>query len=528
MAQSRPPATDPKIIRKTYDENLYLFARDVLNFNDMTPDLHREYCDYLNKPNPKKLVLMSRGHLKTTIGAIAMPLHMYVNNPNLRFLVISSTQEKANSIMWLIRQLLQKETTTPMMKTLYADRIVDAKWQKKFPWSNEKILLPRTKTYEKEATFHAMSVNGSVSGFHFDAVIWDDPIDEKTMESEADMLHAIKFFKKRNPLFENPVTGVDIVIGTRYGYEDLYQFIINKLHYDLFYRSCVRDKVTKEPAYTLDDTVEPIWPERFTLDFFREERDQDPWLFSCNYFLNPMDEQQCVFNEKDLRYFELENDGHATLILVNDGIRINPGDCDVIMIVDPALSREQNNKACDSAIVVIAKHNSGRIYTLETYAETVNPYDLIENMYRLYEKWHPRCCYVEDVAYQGALMYMVHEKKDRRRFCRTEPIAPGGRSKDDRITGMEPWIRHHQVYVQKTQTKLINQIRNFQKGHKFQKKDILDALSYAPLVWKLPMTIQDFEKVTGQKFPDGYEDDFEYEYIPTISAGTGRDATTGY
>ena len=122
-------------------------------------------------------------------------------------------------------------------------------------------------------------------------------------------------------------------------------------------------------------------------------------------------------------------------------------------------------------------------------------------------------------------MYMSDNAayKHRKPLCRIEPIHPGSRAKDDRILGLEPYIKNHQLYVRRDQKKLVHQLTHFQKGHKFQVKDILDALAYAPLVWRLPLSAEEYTELFEQEFGDKSDGGFRQ-----ATPDDGRCLVTGY
>lgn len=462
----------------------------------------------------------------STLAAKDFAAWQYVKNHDIRVGIFSSTEDKAADILEGIKRSFHEDTATPMMKQLFPECIVTRKWANKMPWSKGTALMPRPSHYAKENTFHAMSVWGSPEGYHFNVIILDDLIDQKTARSEADMTQAIYFFNNHEPLFDSIRDGISIVIGTRYGENDLYAEIQStKPSYQVFYRSCVRDKLTGEPAYCLDDTTEPIYPLRFPMeDLLRLKNENPAWFFANHYFCMPVSEEDKPFKASDLRYYAMITEGHAQYIHLRHEVKINPFECDRIMIVDPASSREGSGHACDSAVVIIGKHHTGKFFILEAWAEKVNPNQLVDKMYEINDKWQPRTCYVEDIAFQGALMYMVDNKRPNRKpFCRLEPIRPGWKSKDDRIVGLEPYLRNHLMYIQIGQEKLKQQILRFQPGHKFAVKDLLDAVSYAPMVWHLPMTPAELTEDYAEEIED--EDGGE---VRQFAFGRERDDITGY
>ena len=97
-----------KKLRAYADSHLYYFCKVVLGFKDMVPELHGQLCEVLENGDLRKLVLIPRGHLKSTICSIGYPIWRLCKNPDLRIAVISSTQPKASKMMGLTRDLFQR------------------------------------------------------------------------------------------------------------------------------------------------------------------------------------------------------------------------------------------------------------------------------------------------------------------------------------------------------------------------------------------------------------------------------------
>ena len=74
-------------LRDRAKKSTYFFAKAVLGFADLTVHTHGPICRTLDSPSKRKLVVMPRDHLKTSIATIADTLRRIVINPNIRILL---------------------------------------------------------------------------------------------------------------------------------------------------------------------------------------------------------------------------------------------------------------------------------------------------------------------------------------------------------------------------------------------------------------------------------------------------------
>src|SRR5678816_682546 len=90
-------------LRQRCFESLYFFCKLVLGFHDMTPEFHGQICAYVQRPRRHKLIVMPRGHLKTSICTIAYSLWRVTQNPELRILIANATATNAEHFVRMIR-----------------------------------------------------------------------------------------------------------------------------------------------------------------------------------------------------------------------------------------------------------------------------------------------------------------------------------------------------------------------------------------------------------------------------------------
>jgi hypothetical protein len=240
--------------------------------------------------------LWPRGHLKTHIITMGKSIQEYLNNPDVRILLASSSIDGAKKNLRKIKQIFESNT---LLHWLYPECIPDTKGDK---WAETEATLPR-KANHAETTFKCIGVGGRITGWHFDIMRKDDLIDEKTERTPEVMERIIDWHSVMKNLLESPTSGVDHIVGTRWAMFDLYQHIIDK------------EKEYKVNVFGAWDpeTNEPHWHERFTKEALMQLREADPYTFACQQMNNPRDQAVVDFNAGWLRYYGFSEDAQNIL-----------------------------------------------------------------------------------------------------------------------------------------------------------------------------------------------------------------------
>ena len=89
------------LLRQKGKENLYIFNKFVLGVdtgNNKVPlaPFHKELCKTVqDSKDKKKLILVPRMHLKSTLATVGYSVFRIINDPNIRILILSATYQNA-------------------------------------------------------------------------------------------------------------------------------------------------------------------------------------------------------------------------------------------------------------------------------------------------------------------------------------------------------------------------------------------------------------------------------------------------
>src|SRR5262249_30817559 len=144
--------------------SFFFFVNEVVTYsrrelgrkNLVTEHFHKPLCDLIQAAeNPKQLVLVPRGCLKTAIISVAYPLWLLVNDPQTTILLASETVTLAEHVLREIKAVIERNT---LFRVLFPELIpVDTR---KTKWSETEIVVPRPLEV-KEASIQTIGVGGT-------------------------------------------------------------------------------------------------------------------------------------------------------------------------------------------------------------------------------------------------------------------------------------------------------------------------------------------------------------------------------
>lgn len=245
--------------------------------------------DEIQAPYARRLDLWPRGHLKTHIITIGKSIQHYLRNNNCRILLAGSSRENSMKNLRKIKSIWEQNT---LLHWLFPECMPDTGRGDK--WAETEICLPRTKNLP-ESTYKCIGVGGHITGWHFDVIVKDDLIDEKTERSPEVMEKIIDWHLLTKNLLESPTQGVDHLVGTRWSSGDLYGYIMR-----------TEKEYQVQCLAALDMNGVPRWPERFDKQSLLLMREKNPYMFACQQMNNPRDESVVNFNPRWLKYYEWE------------------------------------------------------------------------------------------------------------------------------------------------------------------------------------------------------------------------------
>lgn len=439
-------------LRERAQRSLYFFAKGVLGFDKLAP-LHLEVCNFLEHPATRKLIVLPRGHFKTTLASISYPMWLSINDPNIRVLIASSTSTNAQKIMSLVRAKWER---CEMLRWLFPELVPDPN---KFKWTDASACISRTKDWP-ESTYEAIGAGGTAVSRHYDVIIEDDLVNEDHLINKEQMDKIIDWHQYKEALFVNPSRGINPLIGTRWAHYDLIQWALdNELDRVRYVRSAKQNGV-------------PIFPEEFT----QQELDRllsvmGTYKFSCQYLNDPTADTGRKFEEGWLQYYD----------------NLPQGPYNYFIACDPATSvfKAGGQVARDSdytALVGIAVSKDNHIYVEDVVVERFGIDEFIYELFRLVETYQlrtgvPPRVGIETNAFQRALLFPIREemKRSTTYFGVEELKASRVATKQLRILALQPYFSNGAISLKKSHTELLHEYRLFPLA---KHDDALDALAY--------------------------------------------------
>ena len=288
--------------RQRAEQSLYVFAKGVLGLTRLTPALHRPICQGLQRIPPyRKLRLLPRDHLKTSIVSRALPMHILIQpeasncylpgfeGASTRLLLAGETATNAeHQLRWIETQF----ESNARLRALWPHRCWDNPRKDSRKWNESEMLLPRTMQFP-ESSIETIGVGGAVTGRHYNVLIKDDLISLDAANSAIVMAGAIEWHKASRALLDDPDRGLEFIIGTRWAVYDLYHEIMeHDPSVDVEVRSAIEEGA-------------PIFPELFTLDGLDRLRRELGPLFPLLYLNSPVDAAISDFTMEDVREFTI-------------------------------------------------------------------------------------------------------------------------------------------------------------------------------------------------------------------------------
>lgn len=81
------------LLKQLVLDDFWEFSNEIIGWKDLYEPLHKPLCDFVqNNPDKKKLILLPRGHLKSSVVTVGYPLWRIARNPKERILIATGFQ----------------------------------------------------------------------------------------------------------------------------------------------------------------------------------------------------------------------------------------------------------------------------------------------------------------------------------------------------------------------------------------------------------------------------------------------------
>ena len=424
-------------IRKNYENNLWLFCRDIMGYGDIDNDLHKRLCKNVGRFD-SELYLLPRGHLKSSLITIAYTLQRIAQDPNIRILITNATATNAEKFLSVIADtILNNEAFNEFWPHIRPKDL------RSIRWNQSEIMVNRTKVVP-ESTVETKGVGGNLVSRHYDYIVYDDIVNPDNCNTREQRDGLLEWYRLSLSLLEPK--GDKVMIGTRYHYQDLYNDIIESGAYH----------VTRRQATEFGKV---IFPQKFDIDELdRIKGEQGSYVYSCQYMNEPVDMENATFKRSQFKYFDRQklNTRFYTTVDPTSGIVSKRADYAVVM-------------TC-----VITPNNDLFVYEY-TYG-IMSTKELIEAIFDHYARYHPLKVGVEMNGLQRLLEKPILDEQIRRQvFFTIDPLKPHNRvSKEQRILALQPRFENGSIFLRKGQHELEEQLIRFPRG----RDDVIDALAY--------------------------------------------------
>lgn len=468
--------------------------------------IHEELSKFVsNGKRPRRMILMPRGHLKSTICSVGYVLWRIWKNPNIRILVGTASKPLAMAFVREIKQYLedpdlQKRVWNnrphidgPLVPQLegsvsfrakrkrnrldddnFLEEETEAK-DKKVVWKADALQVVRSKIM-KEPTLVATSVNSPDTGFHYDLFIGDDVVTYRNSNTEVKKDGVVRWVADQESVVDpyNASTGLGgefILLGTRYFYGDLYGLYSNEDLTDEEREELRRDTgnawdkdefaVFKRNIYqnNEDESDGYLWPERFnaeTMASIRRRMLKQPngaKRFASQYLNKVYSEDDTILewgkiNRISRDQVEVRKDLGVVRITLNieseEVLQLRP-----IIAVDPAIS--QAIRADSTAICVLAVTGDHRVILLDQVIDKLTPTETVGTVYTYLDKYGLRSFWMDSEKLGMALKHTFRDtwQRDGKNFfpVTINDYRAVGDKKNRLVNTLEPLINGGRVFA---------------------------------------------------------------------------------
>ncbi len=193
-------------------DSLYSLCK-YLGMHDLNEHTHGDVIDLLESNYERKMIVLPRGTLKTSLGVVGYAIWRIIRDPDIRILLESETYKNAKNLLREIKAHL----TSPHMTELFGDPVGSV-------WKESEITVGWRTRNRKEATITVGSPGVIAVGQHYDLIINDD-MNSQNNTNTKDNRDKIVDHYKRNIAILDPGEEY-VIIGTRYHEEDLIGHIL--------------------------------------------------------------------------------------------------------------------------------------------------------------------------------------------------------------------------------------------------------------------------------------------------------------
>jgi hypothetical protein len=477
-------------IKTRLKSDLFFFTY-VMVSDWVSPSLHKPIAEWYKQERDSGsdwfLVMLPRGHLKTTTFTISRPVWDLVNNPDTRILIIMSSGRLGKQKMNKIQSIIMSQKFKHFFPELVPN-VRDVRWNK------DEIEINRP-TQHEEASITALGAESNLTSGHWNKIILDDLVDGQSENRQQQQQNAIDFMERIPGLWVRASDPQDLLVVGTFWPGEYYRGIVNNPQYKKIILGCFADdryhRFMESMGYEspLKDD-DPIFVGHCTKESIEKQRSMFKRKFAHQMLNIDSPEGDQRFRREDCQLFKWGDSYDNLAIVGKQGGEVWYPTNGMFkqLVIDPASGA--NKDTDDSAIVVTGWiRNLGYAFVLDVFHGCIRPNALIDKTIEMARRWDVQVVRPEwSGGFSMFTQFLMDKWIDAGVKIPIMKVKPGTRSKGERIVeSIEGYIQNRQVFFRPDQQYIIDELVNlvvFDGQIKGASPNMVDALAYHTEFWR--------------------------------------------
>ena len=466
QARTMPAETRERFLCKN---DLRHLCVEYLGYKDWDV-IHDKVVEFLYRSEKNfKLLMLPRGHLKSSILTVGRTIQLILVDPNVRILLSNVKWGNAKNFLHQIKQYL---TDYSKLSTIFGEFRQDAAGG----WNRENIIINQRTVTHPEPTIQTSGVESEQTSQHYDYIFHDDIVARDNIGTPEQCEKVKNYYKDSLSLLEPD--GQVYVLGTTWSDSDLYSELKDDETFDVLILPAYKQWFDAGGVVRRDI----LFPKKFSYEKLMELKKRlGPYQFGAQYMLNPYPEESQEFKKSWIQYYEdLPDDNYF-----------------ISMVLDPSLGKKNSHFA---GLTTTAINADGDVYILEArhFKRSV---DMIPNEVGASAAKHkPHVFGLEKFAFQQVLEGPIRAEMKRLGLKTIVELLPyKSEDKATRIQGLIPKFAEGRIYMKQDMMDLQDELLKFNPARRRNQDDIIDSLAWHNVFWERKPTLeaQTQEEVEG-------------------------------
>ena len=160
MSKIQLDPREVELIVSTARRSLKYLCKEILGMKDWSA-FHDDLMTFLRQPSKRKLVLVPRNHLKSSIITKGWSIQQILNNPDLRILIANATWENSRRFLGSIQKWLTYGSALPMYFGVFESD----------NWNQFDCTIRQRKVVLDAPTFSTTGLEKEQTSQHYDIII---------------------------------------------------------------------------------------------------------------------------------------------------------------------------------------------------------------------------------------------------------------------------------------------------------------------------------------------------------------------